>query len=194
MKKAVRDSLIPIILFLGLALFGVCSLFILPFDYIKYKRSPYYKNEHKKYEWFSAQGIHFKIYNEVRENNLPLRFIPHPTVESVECGWFVLGSTLVLPGDFSFDYFDIDPESQVWACYCDGEEDDKQILLSLDELIDNELQEFNRLVGQPVCTDAVVLIDKDYFENYDMAKNEKRFLVYEGDRLEVLRQFCENHP
>lgn len=189
MKKAVRDSLIPIILFLGLALFGVCSLFILPFDYIKYKRSPYYKNEHKKYEWFSAQGIHFKIYNEVCENNLPLRFIQHPTVESVECGWFVLGSTLLIPSDFPFDF---DAQNQQWACCCDDEDEDKCVLLSLDEYMDNELQDFSRLVGQPICTDAIVLIDKDDIENYDLVKNEKRFLIYDGNRLEVLKQFCAN--
>ena len=194
MKKVFGNILLAILVPIGTILYGLCCIIILPFDYIKYKRSLYYKNERKKYQMFAAQGIHFKIYNEVAKNDLPLRFIPHPTVDSVECGWFVLGSTLVLPGDFSFDYITIDPESQVWACYCDIEEDDKQILLSLDELIDNELQEYNRLVGQPVCTDAVVFIEKDNIEDYDMAKMEKRFLIYEGDRLEVLRQFCENHP
>lgn len=194
MKKATRNFFVLILAFLGAIPFAVCCLFILPFDYIKYKRSPYYKNERKKYNLFAAQGTHFRIYNDIAKYDLPLRFIPHPTVESVECGWFVLGNTLVLAGDFSFDYFDIDPKSQAWACCYDDEEDDKQILLTLDELIDNELQEFNRLVGQPVCTDAVVLIDIDNIENYDMAKNEKRFLIYDENRLEVLKPFCENHP
>lgn len=194
MKKVLGNILLAILVPIGTILYGLCCIIILPFDYIKYKRSLYYKNERKKYQMFAAQGIYLKIYNEVAKNDLPLRFIPHPTVDSVECGWFVLGSTLVLPGDFSFDYIAIDPESQVWACCCDSEEDDKQILLSLDELIDNELQEYNHLVGQPVCTDAVVFIEKDNIEDYDMAKMEKRFLIYEGDRLEVLRQFCENHP
>jgi len=192
MKKALRDFFLPILIFLILILSGFCFLCILPFDYIKYKRSPYYKNERKKYEWFSAQGIHFKIYNEIAKNSLPLRFIPHPTEESVECGWFVLGSTLLLPGNFSFDYIAIDPESQVWAFCCDAN-DDKQEILSLDEMIEIELENYNRLVGEPLCADAVVLIDIDDIENYELAKKEKRFLIYDENRLEVLKQFCENY-
>lgn len=190
MKKAVRNFFVLILACLGVILFAVCSIFILPFDYIKYKRSPYYKNERKKYQMFAAKGIHFKLYNEVVKNDLPLRFIPHPTEESVECGWFVLGSTLLIPSDFPFDF---DAQNQQWACCCDDEDEDKCVLLSLDEYMDNELQDFSRLVGQPICTDAIVLIDKDDIENYDLAKNEKRFLIYNGNRLEVLKQFCANY-
>ena len=189
MKKAVCDFFVFILAFLGTILFGICGIFILPFDYIKYKRSPYYKNERKKYEWFSAQSIHFKIYNEIAKNSLPLRFIPHPTEESVECGWFVLGSTLILPNSFPFDF---NPETQIWAFCCDAN-DDKQEILSLDEMSEIELENYNRLVGEPLCADAVVLIDIDDIENYELAKKEKRFLIYDENRLEVLKQFCENY-
>ena len=42
-------------------LLGVCMLFALPVDYIKYKRSYYYKTERKKYHLFAASGMHFEL-------------------------------------------------------------------------------------------------------------------------------------
>ena len=56
-------------------IFGVCVVFLLPLDYIKYKRSLYYKTEHKKYKLYAASGINFEIYNEIIKNDLPIKFI-----------------------------------------------------------------------------------------------------------------------
>ena len=64
--------------------------------------------------------------------------------------------------------------------------------MPLDEYIELEIQGANEQAGRIICDDAIVLIDADYIENVDAAKNEKRFLIYDNNREEVLKQFCKN--
>ena len=54
-------------------LFGIFLIVLIPFDYIKYKRSLYYKRERKKYKPFAATGEAFDIYNEILKNDLPIK-------------------------------------------------------------------------------------------------------------------------
>ena len=96
LRKAVRvikstiEKFFSFILALFIAMIIVVFLiFMLPFDYIKYKRSLYYKNTKKKYTFFAASNPNFKIYNEIDKNNLPISFIHHPKEKSIVYGWFV---------------------------------------------------------------------------------------------------------
>lgn len=177
-------------LFIPLAaiLLGICLVFILPIDNIKYKRSLYYKKEHKKYELFAATGIKFKLYNEILKNELPINYYQNPNDDSLEKGWFVLGNTLIIPSVFTFEF---DLESGKWN-YCDVHDEEKRIIMPLDEYIEIEIQEANERLGQVVCNNAIVLINANSVDNIDVAKNEKRFLIYEKNREEILIEFCEN--
>ncbi len=187
MINVVKHFFLTILACIIAILCGICFVFMLPLDYIKYKRSPYYKKERKKYRLFAASGCAFEIYNEILKNNLPIRFFANPKEASLESGWFVFGDILIIPNVFSFDF---DSESQRWL-YCDEDDEEKRTIMALDEYIEIEIREANELAGRVICTDAIVLIDADCIENMDMAKKEKRFLIYEDNRAEVLRQFCE---
>lgn len=187
MKNAVGNFFSGILAFVLAILLGVCFVLMLPLDYIKYKLSLYYKKEHKKYTLFAASGCNFEIYNEFLKWNLPIQFIENPNEKSLEYGWFVYDNILIIPNVFSFEF---DLESGKWNYYGVVDEEER-IIMSLDEYIEIEIQEANELSGQVICNDAVVLIDGNCIENKNMAKNEKRFLIYEENREEILKQFCE---
>lgn len=164
---------------------------MLPLDYIKYKRSLYYKTEHKKYKLFAGTGIHFELYNEIIKNNLPIKYIYNPNNNSLECGWYVYDNTLIIPNVFSFEY---NAECGKWN-YCgevvEDDDTEKRIIMSLDEYIETEIQEANELAGDIICDKAIVLIDANCIQNVELAKEENYFLIYDYNREEVLKNFCD---
>ena len=186
MKKAIKAFGLSILVIVGVILFGVCLVIMLPFDYLKYKRSAYYRKERKKYRFFAASGWHFALYNEILKYDLPLRFVENPEDPDLECGWFVFEDILFLPYDF---YFEFNEESRTWQ-YC-GEDGD-ETPLTLEEYIEKEIAQVNEITGQDLCKEAVLLLDGSEFEDLENAKAEKRFLIYEDNRPEAVKQFCEN--
>ena len=108
-------------------IFGICVIFLIPIDYIKYKRSLYYKTERKKYKLYAASGVNFEIYNEIVKNDLPIKFICNPDDDSLERGWFIYNNTLIIPNVFSFEY---NAETKKWNYCCEVIEDDDDCTLS----------------------------------------------------------------
>ena len=171
-------------------IFGICVVFLLPFDYIKYKRSFYYKKERKKYKLYAATGIFFEIYNEIIKNDLPIKYIPNPNDDSLEDGWFVYNNTLIIPNCLAFEYNTV---TEKWNYCCEipeNDDADKSVIMSLDEYLETEIQEANELAGDTICDKAIVLIDANCIDNVEFAKKESRFLVYNDNREEVLNDFC----
>ena len=185
MKKAIKQFFLTVLAIVGLIFLGIGFAIALPFDYIKYKRSLYYKKERRKYTLLAATGAAFDLYNEILKHDLPIRFYENPYDPAPACGWFVLDDTLIVADVFSFEF---DEESGLWRYCCDEDEQ----YLSLEEYIEREIAEANELSGQVICSDAVVLVDGDYVGQIEKLKAEKRFLVYENDREEVLKRFCED--
>lgn len=172
-------------------IFGVWVVFYLPIDYIKYKRSYYYKTEGKKYGLFAAIGMHFEMYNLIAKNNLPIKYIKNPENENLDCGWFVFGDTLLIIDDCGFEY---DDESGEWMHteYLDDDgEPEEEIKTPLCEFFKTEIYEANELAGETICTKAVVLLDGNIFDGAELAKKQEAFLVYEDNLAAVLKAFCE---
>lgn len=186
MKKVlctVRDYLWAFVFSIA---FGVFLIFWLPVDYIKYKRSAYYRQTHKKYQSYIASNAKFAVHNDIIENNLPIQYIEN--VNNPGCGWFVCGNTLIIVNAFSFKY---DSTQQKWVCSCDGE-NEPLTLLTLEEYIEMDLEDFNTISGQMPCADAIVLARSKDIEDIEAAKTEPRFLIYDKNRAEVLKKFCQN--
>lgn len=192
MKKALNGLLEAIGTIIGtvIALFLALVLILLvPFDYIRYKRSPYYKIERRKYRLFAGNSDYFGLYNDIVKNNLPIKYIHNPKEERVVHGWFVFDRTLIISNVFSFEY---NEEFDRWDYYCEICDDDgneKTTVITLDEYISTEIEEANRLSGQNICDKAIVLIDGALFKEKERAMQEKRFLVYD-DRIDALKKFC----
>lgn len=56
-----------------------------------------------------------------------------------------------------------------------------------------EIATINELLEYNVCDKAVVLVDVNNIENIDIAKQDNRFLIYDGNREEVIKTFCSNN-
>ena len=169
-------------------LVGICFVLLLPLDYIKYKRSLFYKNEHKKYKFFAGSGFYFEFYNEIAKNDLPIKYMFNPKNDALECGWFVFDKTLLIPDSMVEYYSDVEK----WFCSeYDGGHDVASI--PLDEYLQQEIATINELLEYNVCDKAVVLVDVNNIENIDIAKQENRFLIYDDNREEVIKTFCNNN-
>ena len=169
-------------------LVGICFVLLLPLDYIKYKRSLFYKNEHKKYKFFAGSGFYFEFYNEIAKNDLPIKYMFNPKNDALECGWFVFDKTLLIPDSMVEYYSDVEK----WFCSeYDGGHDVASI--PLDEYLQQEIATINELLKYNVCDKAVVLVDVNNIENIDIAKQENRFLIYDDNREEVIKTFCSNN-
>lgn len=169
-------------------LVGICFVLLLPLDYIKYKRSLFYKNEHKKYKFFAGSGFYFEFYNEIAKSNLPNKYMFNPTNDALECGWFVFDKTLLIPDSMVEYHSDVEK----WFCIeYDGGHDVASI--PLDEYLQQEIATINELLEHNVCDNAVVLVDVNNIENIDIANQENRFLIYDDNREEVIKAFCDNN-
>ena len=69
-----KDIIIMIVLFPVIVLFLLVVLIYTPFDYLKYKRSRYYKDTKEKYSWFCASSAYIKFYDLIKNENLPIEF------------------------------------------------------------------------------------------------------------------------
>ncbi len=172
---------------------GVFLILMLPFDYIKYKRSLYYKTEHKKYTLFAASGFAFDLYNEILKHNLPIKYIHNPNNDDLGCGWFVYNSTLIILNVLDFEY---DTKNNTWAFCCEDPEEETteaRSIMTLDEYIETSIADANKLAGKTICDNAVVLIEADMFDDPELAKQEKRFVIYDDNLAEALKAFCDKN-
>ena len=131
--------------------------------------------------------FYFEFYNEIAKNNLPIKYIFNPQNDALECGWFVFDKTLLIPDSMVEYHSDVEK----WFCSeYDGGHDVASI--PLDEYLQQEIAGINEILESDVCDKAVVLVDINNIENIDIAKQEKRFLLYD-DREEKIKPFCNNN-
>lgn len=186
-KTGITNTIVIIITLPLLILAFVYLVLLIPYDYIRYKKSFYYKNEKKKYSLFEGTNENFKFYNEIIQYDLPIKYIKHPNDDSIASGWFAYEKTLFIMNFLDFEY---DEQRKLWTCWQEEDDGKNTDLMSLDELIEIELQEKNELVDGTLYENAVVWISVEALSDIEQAKKEKRFLIYEKDREEVLRCFC----
>lgn len=191
MKKAktlVTNAIFIIITLPLLVLAAVYLILLIPFDYIRYKKSFYYKNEKQKYTLFAGTNENFKVYNAIAKCNLPIQYIKHPQDDSIGSGWFAYGKTLLIMNFLDFEY---DEQREIWTSWQEDDDGKNVDLMQLDEFIEIDLEEKNELIGGNIYEDAVVWISAEALSDLEQAKKEHRFLIYEKDREEALRRFCE---
>lgn len=182
--STIAFSIITIFSIVILAIVGAVNL---PFDYIKYKCSLYYKTVHKKYHLFDAALPNFEIYNAVLKNKLPITYYPHPDdANELERGMFICGKTLIIL-DATPSY---DAEHDEWVVeLC---EDNDNSVESLSDFLEQELADVNEVLKSPICDKAVIVIDVDNLKDDEKAKDVPEIYVYKKSVDEALIKLCES--
>ena len=146
----------PIIL-----LFMLFILIATPFDYLKYKRTRYYKDTKEKYSLFCAKSYYIELYGLIKEENLPIDYYRcNNGCFITGYGFFVHKDILILSGD-ALCY---DEEKNIWLVEVDDE------YIDIKDDVEDEIKACNDFLEKEVCKRAVVLIDEDDFNEHPELK------------------------
>jgi hypothetical protein len=92
-------------------------LFYIPFDFIYYRKTPYYKDFKVKYRCFLTSGLVLNLYNRIKKDNLPIEYVKYNDFE-----YFIKDNTVLLPDWENEDFEVIDGE---WIFSLDDDSGDK---------------------------------------------------------------------
>lgn len=171
-SASAKETLFVILLFPVFLLFLLWLLIITPFDFIKYKNSRYYKDTKEKYSWLCPTSYYVKFYDLIKKENLPVDYYRDDYVPITGYGFFVYKDTLLL-NDYEPCY---DEENSIWLVEIEDE------YVDIKEAVEKAIDSCNRLLGSNVCKKAVILIDKDLFDEHPNVKYENiEFLPVRND-------------
>ena len=187
-SSKIFDYLMCIIFIPILILVVIGFILYLPFDYIKYKYSRFYKDYKEKYTMFSGMSQYFEMYNAVKESGLPIEYIRNKNVDNAY-GYFVYEKTLLI-----FDYcLFYDEYYQKWAVV-ESNEEDREKFCSVEEMVEVMLDEVNEFMGEKACNKAIVLVDLSelHDEYVDKVQECKILLPYQkGKMMESIKEFIK---
>lgn len=180
---------LPVILIVCLA-----ELICRPFKVQKYKRSHYYRDFGAKYFWGILSDAQYKLYNEMKNENLPIEFVPVDVGKpSAVFGYFHYRDTLIIH-DIGCDLY-YDEEAQMWMTCEEYEDRDEDI--SLDDYIAESIKSFNALDTGVVCKNAVVLVDHeslyDRNRNTDLPRHESFLPIGTGEIAGAVKAYIGAH-
>ncbi len=103
-------------------------LLFVPFDIIRYHRTPYYKDFKRKYEFFITASDTVRLYNRIVLEHLPIEYVKHKDFE-----YFIKDGQVLLCGWANESFKQIEDE---WFFILDNECDTTQ--LSMEEAISDD--------------------------------------------------------
>ena len=165
MKKRntnIKETIFTILLFPIVLLFLLCLLLITPFDYFKYKRTRYYKDTHDKYSWLCTSSYYIKLYDLIKNENLPIDYYRCDYVPVTGYGYFIYKDTLIL-NDYEPCF---DAEQNIWTV----EIEDEYIDIKYD--VEAAIERCNIFLKDEVCKKAVVFIDSEVYNEHPDIKYE----------------------
>ncbi len=183
-KSTKAKEIIMTILFMPVALFfSFWLLIITPFDYFQYKRTRFYKDTREKYAWLCMKSDYIKLYDLIKNANLPIDYYRCKDVPVTGYGYFVYKDTLILNDYEPF----FDEEKNTWMV----EIEDAYIDIKDD--VQNTVDSCNALLKKAVCTKAILLIDSElYNEHPDVTYDLFDFApVCDDDTLAVLTEILK---
>ena len=141
---------IPFVIFLLLFL-----ILFTPFDYLRYKKTSYYKNYREKYTLFCGSSSFIKVYENIQKNKLPVEYFRNPAVTTAGCGYFVYKDCLVFV-DYDICY---DENSEKWIVNI---YDDESIFL--ENAVSADVEDFNNNYNRNIKK-SVVLVDEEIYND-----------------------------
>ena len=135
-------------------------IIITPYDYVRYKCSRYYKDTKEKYSWLYTFSYYLRLYDAVKKADLPIDFYRFKEKGISGYGYYVYKDILILN---DFDPFYNEEK---------GDFEEHNRIIDIKEEVYGAIEACNRLIGDTVCKRAVVMIDKDLFEEQPDVKYE----------------------
>ncbi|MBE6718252.1 MAG: hypothetical protein E7574_03220 [Ruminococcaceae bacterium] len=172
MKKNITKIITTILLIPIAVVFLLFLLVLTPIDYYKYKKSRYYKDTKEKYSWLCTVSYYIKLYDLIKKENLPIDYYRCNNDNFTGYGFFVYKDTLIL------NEFDpcFDAEKNIWLAEIEDE------YVDIKGEVEAAINECNDLLKNDICKKAVVLIDKDLFDEHPDVKYENiDFLPVKND-------------
>ncbi len=164
---------------------GLWALLKTPFDWIHYRKSYFYRDMGEKFRLFLCDNPQYKLYNIIRERNLPIRYIPRNPGKPSESGWFLYKNTLIVHDLFVMTY---DAKENHWLVGNTS---------PLMEHVLSEVEGLNQHLGRKECTQMFLPIMRSEIAKKDRkrAEGDFRFVVYDkGELGEILDAYIASHP
>lgn len=174
----------PLFLLLGLGL-----LVFLPVDYVKYRRSLYYRDTKQKYQWFANTATFTRLYDAAKTAQLPIAYLPDPG-DNLADNHLYYKNTLIL-WDWTPQF---DEEQMAWFALPPSREYSGDAVEDITAMFQLEMADFNKLPGHPPCNRAVMLVPRTDLSDVDIAHlGDVDFILAYDKRqeAEALRKLVE---
>lgn len=188
--KKLKEILLTIVLVFLLLISALWTLIKTPWHYISYKRSPFYRDFKRKYRMFICTNADYRMYNLIKEKNLPVRFVTANAADPLANCFFVYKKTLIL-----HDLTQISYRSDVnkWVFRLSKDASEKPIF-------EHAVESVKAVQALPGCENVqnmLLLLSRSQILKTDRERAEKdmRFLLHNGkDMADLLDAYIVTHP
>ncbi len=190
--KKIRNFFAGALILVMMLLTLLVSFLRTPFDYVSYKRSPFYRDFKRKYRMFLCAKWEYRMYNLVKEKSLPIRYLPRDEARPEDGGFFLYKQTLIVDNLMQVAFRESD---QRWI-FQHTDKDGAQSMPIMDYVMDC-VRQVNELPGHKTVTHMLIPIHRKQVAKKDLSRIERdqRFLMHNGKDLgELLEAYIITHP
>lgn len=189
--KKVGDALMSffyaILLILASPVVLIWLVFATIHDYIKYKKTRYYKDTHERYSWLCAQSYYVSFYDSIKSAGLPIDYYRDRTIKLTGYGYFIFNDVLILC-DYDSDILYFDKDNNEWMVY-----DEHDYVLLEPTTIDEELKKVNEFLDENRCKKVIIFVERELLEEATGKEYERIILlpIEDGDKISALKTILE---
>ncbi len=156
MKKIIPPllSALCILIFLPIILLiAIIFLIHTPFDYIKYRRTRYYKDTKENYRWLAGMTNFICLYDAIREADLPIEY--HKCPDGCE---YLLCKDILILNEYAPCY---DSDRNIWTVEIEDE------YVNIDDAVAKDIGDCNKSMQTDACRRALVLVEDDELSEHE---------------------------
>lgn len=174
-------SALCILIFLPIILLiAIIFLIHTPFDYIKYRRTRYYKDTKEKYRWLAGMTNFICLYDAIREADLPIQY--HTCTDGCE---YLLYKNILILNEYAPCY---DSDRNILTVEIEDE------YVNIEDAVAKDIEDCNESMQADICRRALVLVDNDELSEHEPIELANCTIVPIGDEgiAETLRKYIDH--
>ncbi|MDD2362560.1 MAG: hypothetical protein PHH84_06345 [Oscillospiraceae bacterium] len=163
----------------------ICFLLYTPIDFIRYRKTRYYKDTKEKYTWLSTVSYYVRLYDIIKNADMPIEYFRCTEVSLNGYGYFIYKNILIF-NNYELCY---DSEINAWTVEIEDE------YIRVEEAVKQDIQNFNEFMKVDVADRAVILVDnEEIFEGVlPEIENCEVLLTSQSGTATALQNFIANH-